>query len=73
MGIAKAAEGGRRREKMKFEEYVAEIQTLAEECGAADPGKPYCDAEAWREAFDDGMTPSEAWREECLAAAEMQG
>ena len=58
---------------MPFEDYAAEIQTLAEECGATDPGKLYCEAEAWRESFDDGLTPSEAWREECLAAAEMLG
>lgn len=58
---------------MSFADYVAEIQKLAEECGATDPGKPYCDADAWRDAFDDGLTVGEAWREECLAAAEMLG
>jgi len=57
--------------EIPFQEFVAEIQKLAEACGATDQGKPYCDAEAWREAFNEGMSPAEAWREECLAAAEM--
>lgn len=58
---------------MTFEDYVTEMQTLAEECGAADPGKPYCDPEAWREAFEHGLTPGEAWRAEEEAAATMLG
>lgn len=56
-----------------FEQYVAEIQKLAEAAGAADPGKPYCEAEAWREAFEDGLSPADAWSEEVSAAADMIG
>ena len=58
---------------MDFEQYVAEIQKFAESCGATDHGKPYCDTEAWRDGFNDGMSPAEAWHEECLSAAEMLG
>ncbi len=58
---------------MTFEEYVAEIQKLAEACGATDPGKPYCEAEAWRDGFSDGLTPAEQWAEEVSAASEMLG
>lgn len=56
---------------MTFEEYVDAIQKLAEAQDATAPGKPYCDAEAWRNAFDEGMSPNEAWREEMRAAADM--
>lgn len=56
-----------------FDLYVAEINRLAEQWGAVDPGKPYCYAEAWREMFDDGLTAAEAWQEECWAAASMLG
>lgn len=55
---------------MDFEAFVAEIQKLAEASGATDPGKPYCDAEAWREAYNDGCTPQEAWSEEVSAASQ---
>lgn len=58
---------------MSFDDYVAEIQAIAEGCGAADPGQPYCDADAWRDAFSAGLTPSEAWQEEVSAASTMLG
>jgi hypothetical protein len=58
---------------MTFEQYVAEIQKLAEACGATDPGKAYCDAESWRDGFNDGLTPAEQWSEEVSAAASMLG
>lgn len=60
-------------EAMTFEQYVAEIQKLAEACAATDPGKPYCEAEAWRDAYNDDVAPSEAWSEEVAAAATMIG
>lgn len=53
----------------KFEWYVAEIQRLAVACGATEPGKPYCEASAWRDSFRDGLAPAEAWAEEVSAAA----
>jgi hypothetical protein len=58
---------------MTFEEFVAEIQKLAEECGAAEPGKQYCDPSAWADMFKDDFTPAEAWAEEVSAAASMIG
>lgn len=58
---------------MDFDQYVAAIQKLAEACGATDAGKPYCEAEAWRDAYNDGLPPDEAWSEEVSAAATMIG
>lgn len=56
-----------------FTQYVAEIQKLAVACGATDPTKPYCDAEAWLDSFNNGLSAAEAWAEEVSAAAEMLG
>lgn len=58
---------------MTFEEYVAEVQRLAEACGATLVGKQYCQPDAWRDSFDDGLSPEEAWSEEASAAAGMLG
>ena len=58
---------------MTFEEFTAAIQAKAEACGATDPGKPYCDPEAWRDAFVEGATVDEVWQGECDAAADMMG
>lgn len=58
---------------MPFDQYVAAIQTCAEVEGATQRGVPYCEPEAWRDSYNDGMTPKEAWHEEMLAAAEMLG
>lgn len=58
---------------LTFEQYVAAIQALAERDEATLPGTPYCDAEAWREAYDEGITPAEAWGEEWDTAALMHG
>lgn len=55
--------------RMSFEQYVAAINALAARDGFSERGKPYCDAEAWRDAYDDGLTPSEAWADEKHAAA----
>ena len=56
---------------MDFDTYVAEINELAVKCGATDAGKAYCDAEAWRDSFDDGLTAEQAWSEEVYAASTM--
>lgn len=58
---------------MEFDQFVAEIQKLAEACGATDPGKPYCEPEAWREAWLDDLSPADAWAEEVHAAGSMLG
>lgn len=55
---------------MTFEEYITAIQKLAEAAGATSVGIPYCDVEAWREAFNDGVPPQEAWDEEVSAASQ---
>lgn len=54
---------------MTFEQYVAELQALAEAHDATDTGKPYCDPENWRDQFNEGMSPAEAWREEMRATS----
>ena len=55
---------------MTFAEYVSEINDLARRCDAIPDGEEnYCDPEAWRDAYQDGMTPAEAWGEEVSAAA----
>lgn len=56
---------------MDFETYVAAIQKLAEACGATEVGVPYCEAEAWRDSYDNGIPHSEAWSAEVSAASEM--
>jgi hypothetical protein len=55
---------------MTFKQYVAEIQALAEQFGAVEQGQPYCDAEAWRDAFKHGASPAEAWAEEVACMGE---
>jgi hypothetical protein len=52
---------------MGFDDYVAVIQALAEQEGATEPGTPYCDPEEWRDMYDSGLTPEEAWQEEITA------
>lgn len=56
---------------MDFETYVAAIQKLAESSGASENGKPYCEAEAWRDSYNNGLSPAEAWSEEVASAADM--
>lgn len=58
---------------MDFETYTAAIQALAERDLATPQGELYCEPEIWRASFDDGLTPEEAWSEECAAAATMLG
>ena len=53
-----------------FTLYVASVQALAEQDGVTEPGKPYCDPQAWRGAWEDGMTPDEAWSDQKRAARE---
>lgn len=50
---------------MTFEAFVAEINRLAVASGATGGmPQPYCDDESWRDAYDDDMSPAEAWAEE---------
>lgn len=56
---------------LTFEQYVDEIQKLAEAWGVVDPGTPYCEPEAWRDCFALGLSPADAWAEEVSAAADM--
>lgn len=59
--------------ELKFDTFVAAIQALAEKDGATEAGKPYCEAEAWRACFDEGLTAEDAWKAERDAAASMGG
>ena len=55
---------------MTFEQYVPEINNLARCCGAiSDDEENYCNPEAWRDAYQHGLTPAEAWEEKAYAAS----
>lgn len=58
---------------MTFDQYVADINKLAEAAGGTEPGEPYFEAGIWLDAFNAGLTPAEAWEEEELAAMSMLG
>lgn len=47
---------------LAFAEYVDAINSLAIKYGAVGDSGIYADAEAWREFFEDGFSPEEAWR-----------
>ena len=47
-----------------FKEYVQKINDLAVAAGVAEPGVPYCDAEAWRDSYNEELSPEDAWAEE---------
>jgi hypothetical protein len=50
--------------KMTFDEYVAAITALAAKDNALDSTGKYCDPDAWRDFYEDGSSPEEAWAEE---------
>ena len=59
---------------MTFEEWLAKIDALAVARGAADQGQSYVGwtgKDRWRDMFDEGMDPDEAWGEEEDAARSM--
>lgn len=50
---------------MTFDEYVKEINKLAQNDGMIDTNQQYCDPETWRDHYNDGVTtPEEAWNTE---------
>lgn len=52
-----------------FAAWIAEIREITAKAGCP----TYVDSsgeEAWREQFDTGQTPAEAWSDECSYAAE---
>jgi hypothetical protein len=57
--------------KLTLEQYHAEICRLAIERKLIEPGETMYDAEAWRDAYDEGLSPDEALSEEVLACAEI--
>jgi hypothetical protein len=55
---------------MKFEDWLAAVDALADENGGSFPSyTQMTGVECWREAYDDGLTPDEAWSEEMWAGA----
>ena len=58
---------------MKFEEWLAAIDALSDAEGArSEDGRSYTEMtgrDCWRDAFDDGLSPQDAWSEEKLAGA----
>lgn len=60
-------------QELSFEAFVAAINLLAVKAEACQPGEDYGEAEIWRDAYADGMTPEEAWDEEVYAASQMFG
>lgn len=56
---------------MTFKEWLSAIDVLADaEGGRGKDGRSYTQAtgtDCWREAFDDGLSPADAWHEEKLA------
>lgn len=47
-----------------FELWLAELDALAAAEGCDTPYTQQTGPECWRESYDDGMTPAEAWAEE---------
>ena len=54
---------------MAFEEFVATIQAVAVREGWTLLGVRSCDAEAWRDQYDEVMSPEVAWDSERDSAA----
>jgi hypothetical protein len=57
-------------EQFAFRKYVDRINDLAQKANMTDPGIPYADDDSWRDAFNDGMSPEDAWNEELTACVE---
>ena len=53
---------------MTLKEYAAAIDKIAVKHAAIEEGQSYCEYEAWKDSYDDGLSPEEAWEEECAAA-----
>lgn len=47
-----------------FQQWLCEIDRLAAVEGCATPYTQQTGSECWREQFEAGVTPAEAWREE---------
>lgn len=58
---------------MTFEQFLAEIDALATKDGVEGSYVAQTGEDCWRECFDGGDTPEDAWREERWAAAEAAG
>lgn len=56
---------------MSFEQYVTEINVLAQKAFGWGPDRPYCDPAAWLDPYNDGDTPAEAWAAECNEAGQV--
>ena len=54
-------------EHMTYEEYVGEIHVIAIKFGWATESTPYADFGSWLDAFEEGLTPQEAFDEDVYA------
>ena len=52
---------------MTYEEYVGEIHVIAIKFGWATESTPYADFGSWLDAFEEGLTPQEAFDEDVYA------
>lgn len=59
--------------EMTYDAYVDAINAKAVAFGWCAEGDDYCDREAWRDSYKDGLTVNEAWAEEVDAANSMLG
>jgi len=50
--------------KPPFEEWLTELYGIIEKDPDYGSSDKYCDDDAWRGHYEDGMTPSEAWASE---------
>lgn len=63
-GIAYAGYQVLYRERRRFDEWMQEVKRIAELMGWGKTAIDSIDEEAWKEYFNDGLSPSQAWSEE---------
>lgn len=52
------------RDDMTFAQFVERINELAQKAGLADKSGRYCADDEWIDAYEDGLSPREAWKTE---------
>lgn len=61
-------------ERQSFEDWLKEIDVCARKAGACEASESYVSwtgEDSWRDMYDDGLDPEEAWGEEEDAARSM--
>lgn len=53
---------------LSFEDWCAELDRIAKADGVENSYTESCGPESFRDVFDDGMSPQDAWDEEVYAA-----